>query len=86
MDSMISTLELECAEQGLDWNEVLEQRALELERMKELNLTPPAKAGTPPGQMPQEPDPAQEPADDEEEEAPEEEEETVDPETVEEAA
>lgn len=41
MDSLISTLEMECAEQGLDWNEVLEQRALEMERMDQLGLTPP---------------------------------------------
>src|SRR5215471_12482118 len=40
MQSNISTLELECAEQGLDWNEVLEQRALEARRMDELGLTP----------------------------------------------
>jgi lambda family phage portal protein len=44
MDSMISTLEMECAEQGLDWNEVIEQRALEIARLTELNLTPPAPA------------------------------------------
>jgi lambda family phage portal protein len=46
MSSMISTLELECAEQGLDWQEVLEQRALEQNRLKELGLyvaPPPAK-------------------------------------------
>jgi capsid protein len=38
MQSMISTLEIECAEQGLDWNEVLEQRAIEQARIKELGL------------------------------------------------
>ena len=38
MSTMISTLELECAEQGLDWNEVLEQRALEMSRLKQLDL------------------------------------------------
>ncbi len=49
MDSMISTLEIECAEQGLDWVDVLDQRALEMARMKELNLTPPppVKAAAP---------------------------------------
>jgi len=41
MQGMLSTLEIECAEQGLDWNEVLEQRAIEQARMKELNLEPP---------------------------------------------
>ncbi|MBB4102388.1 phage portal protein [Allorhizobium borbori] len=34
----ISTLQDECAEQGKDWEEVLEQRAAELNKMKELNL------------------------------------------------
>lgn len=38
MDSGLSTLEAECAEQGLDWEEVLEQRAVEKERMKSLGL------------------------------------------------
>ena len=41
MQSMISTLEIECAEQGLDWNEVIEQRAIENARLKELGLTVP---------------------------------------------
>lgn len=36
MDNMTSTLEQECAEQGLDWEEVLEQRAREKRRQKEL--------------------------------------------------
>jgi hypothetical protein len=40
MDAMVSTLEVECAEQGLDWNEVLEQRALEKSRMTQLGLEP----------------------------------------------
>lgn len=38
MANYISTLESECAEQGLDWEEVLEQHAAERERMGELNL------------------------------------------------
>lgn len=38
MDYYISTLEEECAEQGLDWEEVLEQRAVEHERMRQLGL------------------------------------------------
>jgi lambda family phage portal protein len=45
MDSALSTLESECATQGQDWEEVLEQRAIEAARMKELGLTP-----TPPAQ------------------------------------
>jgi lambda family phage portal protein len=52
MASMISTLEMECAEQGMDWNDVLDQRALEVARLKELDLyqppPPPTKpTGTP---------------------------------------
>lgn len=38
MNASISTLEDECAEQGLDWEEVLEQRARERSRQKELGL------------------------------------------------
>lgn len=38
MQTGVSTLEQECAEQGLDWREVLEQRALELEEMERLGL------------------------------------------------
>lgn len=38
MDIGVSTLEAECAEQGLDWEEVLEQRATEQERMRALGL------------------------------------------------
>lgn len=58
----VSTLEMECAEQGLDWEEVLEQRALEAERCEELGLPspyapPPAPAGAQ--------SPANKPADDE---------------------
>ena len=34
----ISTLQDECAEQGKDWEKVLEQRAAEQKRMRELNL------------------------------------------------
>lgn len=33
-----STLEIECAAEGLDWEEVLEQRARELQKMKDLGL------------------------------------------------
>ena len=44
MDIGVSTLEDECAEQGRDWEEVLEQRARERERMKELGLLDAADA------------------------------------------
>lgn len=44
MDIGVSTLENECAEQGLDWEEVLEQRARERERMAELGLLETADA------------------------------------------
>lgn len=44
MDSGLSTLADECAEQGLDWEEVLEQRAIERARMAELGLLEPAEA------------------------------------------
>lgn len=44
MDAGLSTLEMECAEQGLDWEEVLEQRAVERERMEELGLMQAATA------------------------------------------
>jgi capsid protein len=38
MDALLSTLEDECAEQGKDWNEVIEQIAIENQRLKELGL------------------------------------------------
>jgi lambda family phage portal protein len=51
MNSFISTLEDECAEQGQDYNDVLDQRALEIARMKELDLyvapPPPLAMGSP---------------------------------------
>lgn len=40
MEAGLSTLEDECAAQGLDWEEVLAQRAREKARLKELGLTP----------------------------------------------
>jgi lambda family phage portal protein len=40
MENNISTLEMECAEQGYDWQEILEQRAIEVRRIDELGLTP----------------------------------------------
>lgn len=39
MDSNLSTLEAECAEQGLDWEEVLEQRAREKRVIEDLGLS-----------------------------------------------
>lgn len=44
MEIRVSTLEMECAEQGLDWEEVLEQQAVEHERCKELGLPSPYDA------------------------------------------
>lgn len=38
LQNNLSTLEQECAEQGLDWEEVLEQRATEIEAMRELGF------------------------------------------------
>lgn len=38
MDALLSTLEDECAEQGKDWNEVIEQVAIENKRLAELGL------------------------------------------------
>lgn len=49
IDNNLSTLEAECAEQGRDWEEVVEQRATERARMKLLGLPEATvKAGTPP--------------------------------------
>jgi lambda family phage portal protein len=45
LDSAFSTLEIECAEQGLDYEEVLAQRKHELDLMKEYGITPPNWAG-----------------------------------------
>ena len=39
MNIGLSTLEAECAGQGLDWEEVLEQRAREKAKLTELGLT-----------------------------------------------
>jgi lambda family phage portal protein len=61
MDTFTSTLEEECAEQGRDWEEVLEQRAVEVARMKELNLEPPLTPRPPKGETVA-PDTAEEPA------------------------
>jgi lambda family phage portal protein len=61
MDTFTSTLEEECAEQGRDWEEVLEQRAVEVARMKELNLESPLTPRPPKGET-LAPDTAEEPA------------------------
>ena len=61
MEISISTLEQECAEQGLDWNEVLDQRRMEIARMNELGLPmPPMYQKSPaPGEQPAQPTPGQ---------------------------
>jgi lambda family phage portal protein len=41
MDAALSTLKRECAEQGLDYEEVLHQRSMEIKLMKELDLPMP---------------------------------------------
>ncbi len=46
MDMGISTLEAECAEQGRDWEETIEQRAREIKKFKELGLPVPQWAGS----------------------------------------
>lgn len=46
MQGGLSTMEMECAEQGLDWEEVAEQRAIEHARLKLLGL--PIAAAVPP--------------------------------------
>jgi lambda family phage portal protein len=45
LDAGFSTLEAVCAKQGSDWEENLDQRALELNRMKELGIPRPEWAG-----------------------------------------
>jgi lambda family phage portal protein len=39
LDNLTSTLETECLAQGMDWEEVIEQRAREQDRMSELGVT-----------------------------------------------
>ena len=67
MDTFTSTLEEECAEQGRDWEIVLEQRKLEVDRMKELGLEVPLTPRPPKGETvapdtTDEPAPANDPA------------------------
>ena len=38
MDAGLSTLQRECAEQGLDWEEMVEQRAIEVTMFKQKGL------------------------------------------------
>ena len=45
MDAGLSTLQLECMEQGLDWEEVLDQRKREIEKFNELGIPVPTWAG-----------------------------------------
>lgn len=45
LDAALSTLEDEAARQGSDWEENLEQRAFELERMRQLKIPPPQWMG-----------------------------------------
>jgi lambda family phage portal protein len=45
LDAALSTLEDECARQGLDYEEVLDQRAYELEMMRDLKIPPPVWMG-----------------------------------------
>lgn len=45
LDAGFSTMEEECASQGMDWEENLDQRAREIERFKELGLPLPQWAG-----------------------------------------
>jgi lambda family phage portal protein len=52
MDAGLSTLEAECAEQGLDYEEVLDQRAREIEAFKERGIPVPTWAGMQPGFTP----------------------------------
>lgn len=46
IEAGLSTLEMECAEQGLDWEEVLDQQARECERRDELGLPEPGATAT----------------------------------------
>ena len=67
LDANLSTLEAECAEQGQDWEEVLEQRRAEKQRMEELGLTP--KIEVPPREQrdypsDKEPEPKKQPEED----------------------
>lgn len=45
MDAALSTLQDECAEQGGDWRQRIDQRSIEVERFKQRGLKPPVWAG-----------------------------------------
>jgi len=45
MDAGLSTLEQECAEQGMDWEDNVYQRAIERDRFKALDLPQPTWFG-----------------------------------------
>ena len=46
LDAGLSTMEVECARQGMDWEENIEQRAIEFKRMQELGLPRPEWFGS----------------------------------------
>jgi lambda family phage portal protein len=57
LDAGFSTLERECAEQGLDWREAIQQRAVEIDMMKSLKIKLPDWAGLPAQQVETKPEP-----------------------------
>lgn len=61
MDAGLSTLKRECAEQGLDWEEVLAQRALEISAMERLGIPLPKWTGAAPAEQAATPEEAPEP-------------------------
>ncbi|WP_231606129.1 phage portal protein [Pandoraea apista] len=61
MDAGLSTLKRECAEQGLDWEEVLAQRALEISAMERLGIPLPKWTGASPAEQVATPEEAPEP-------------------------
>lgn len=61
MDAGLSTLEAECSEQGLDWEEVLEQQATENARRRELGLAIPGAPAITQDTAPAEQSPAEHP-------------------------
>ena len=52
MDAALSTLQDECASQGLDYEEVIAQRSIEVKAFKEAGLVPPTWYGMPPVDQP----------------------------------
>jgi len=61
MDAGLSTLKRECAEQGLDWEEVLAQRALEISAMERLGIPLPKWTGAAPAEQAATPEEVPEP-------------------------